>query len=189
MIALLHGVLAERAPGRVVVMASGVGYEALVPVSTFDRLPEIGAEVRLLTRLQMRDDALVLFGFATAGERDLFDKLVTVTGVGPKLALTVLSALSPTDVVTAIATEDVATLTTVPGIGKKVAGRIILDLKDSLGTDVLSGGAQGPLAEVREALLSLGLSPDEARTALAGLDAGGDVPDLLRQALQAVGRR
>lgn len=188
MIALLHGVLAERGPGRVVVMASGVGYEALVPSSTLDRLPSTGSEVRLLTRMQMRDDALVLFGFATREERDLFDRLVTVTGVGPKLALTVLSSLTPTEFVQAVVSEDVPALCTVPGIGKKVAGRIVLDLKDSLGVDALPGVAHGPLAEVREALLTLGLSPDEARTAVSGLDASGEVEDLLRQALQAVGR-
>lgn len=188
MIALLHGSLAERGFERIVIMASGVGYEAQVPASTLERLPGVGEEVRILTRMVVRDDSMVLFGFATPEERDLFDRLVTVNGVGPKLALTVLSTLSPTEAVRAVASEDVAVLTTVPGIGKKVAGRIVLDLRDALAIDGAAGAPVGPIAEVREALISLGLSADEAREAVAGLDADGEVEALLRQALRSVGR-
>jgi Holliday junction DNA helicase RuvA len=132
---------------------------------------------------------MVLFGFATSDERMLFDLLVTVTGVGPKVAMAILSVLSPDAVRRAIATGDDAALSTVPGIGKKVAGRIILDLKDKLGFGA-DDAPVGPLGEVREALLTLGLSAQEAREALAGLASNGDRPveDLLREALRSVGR-
>lgn len=187
MIALLHGVLAERSPGRVVIMASGVGYEVLVPGSTLEQLASVGSEVRLLTRLQVREDSMVLYGFATADERSMFDQLVTVTGVGPKLALTVLSTLAADDVRRAIFAQDATALTSVSGIGKKVAGRILLDLKDAVGA-TNAEHATGPLAEVREALLALGLSPEEARDAVADLQPDQEVAILLRQALQSVGR-
>jgi Holliday junction DNA helicase RuvA len=188
-IAFLQGTLAEKGAGRAVVAVGGVGYEILVPTQTLSRLPAPGKQAKLFTRLHVRDDAMILFGFATADERTLFDHLVTVTGVGPKLALAVLSVLTPETLRRAIATEDQAVLTQVPGIGRKVAARIVLDLKDRLGL----GGDQavtGPVSEVREALLSLGLSPEEARDALAALPPDGDRPveELLRDALRSVGR-
>jgi Holliday junction DNA helicase RuvA len=189
MISFLEGMLAEKGAGRVVIAVGGVGYEVSVPAGTLSKLPAQGRPTRLFTRLQARDDAMVLFGFGTQDERTLFDALITVTGVGPKVALAVLSVLSPDSFRRAIASGDGAALTTVPGVGKKVAARIILDLKDRLGL----GGedvASGPLAEVREALLSLGLSPQEAREALTMLSPNGDRPveELLREALRSVGR-
>ena len=188
MISFLEGELAEKGAGRVVVSVQGVGYDVLVPASTLSKLPAVGRRARVFTRLHVRDDAMTLFGFATAEERTLFDLLVTVTGVGPKVALSFLSVLSPEAIRRAVASGDVAALTVVPGVGKKVAQRVVLDLKDKLGGEGVP--LTGPLADVREALLSLGLSPQEASEALGALPAHADRPveDLLREALRHVGR-
>ncbi|MGH2573056.1 MAG: Holliday junction branch migration protein RuvA [Actinomycetota bacterium] len=189
MIGFLDGEIAEKADGVVVVSVGGTGYEVMVPAQTLARLPSPGRRVRLFTRLQLRDEAMVLYGFSSPDERGLFDHLITVSGVGPKVALAILSVLAPLALRRAVASGDAAALTLVPGVGKKVAGRIILDLKDKIG----AGGeaaASGPLAEVREALLALGLSAQEAREALAALAPDGDRPvqELLREALRSVGR-
>ncbi len=187
MISFLEGKVAEKWGDRVVLAVSGVGYEVLVPAQTLAKLPPAGRAARLFTRLQFRDDAMVLYGFATTDERGLFDALVTVTGVGPKMALGVLSVLSPDTLRRSVATGDVAGLTLVPGVGKKVASRLILELKDRLGTGG-EAAATGSLAEVREALLALGLSAQEAREALAALGPDGERPveELLRDALKQV---
>lgn len=188
MISFLDGELAERSGARVVISVGGVGYEVQVPASTFADLPPVGRRVRLFTRMVVRDDAMILFGFASPAQRELFDLLVTVTGVGPRLALSFLSVLSPEAFRRAVAAGDLAALTLVPGVGKKVAQRVILDLKDKLGGEAVV--AEGPLADVREALLALGLSPQEASDAMVGLnpDGTGSVEDQLRLALRNVGR-
>jgi Holliday junction DNA helicase RuvA len=189
MISLLEGNLAEKSADRIVLSVSGVGYEVQVPAQTLSRLPPAGRPARLHTRLLVRDDVMVLYGFATSDERALFDHLITVNGVGPKLALAVLSLLSPEAIRRAVASGDVAALTLVPGVGKKVAGRMVLDLKDRIGAGGEAPGS-GPLAEVRDALLSLGLTAQEAREALAALAPDGERPveELLREALKSVGR-
>src|SRR6266508_1814176 len=148
----------------------------------------VGRPARLYTRMHVRDDTMLLYGFASHDERALFDLLVRVTGVGPKLALSFLSVLSPAALRRAVAAGDVAALTLVPGVGKQVAQRVLLDLKDKLGGDVVV--VDGPLADVREALLALGLSAPEASEAMAGIRADGERPvdELLRQALQHIGR-
>jgi holliday junction DNA helicase RuvA len=187
-IAFLQGELAEKGADRVVLEVGGIGYEVLVPVSTLARLPSVGRRVRVFTRLHVRDDAMVLYGFSSVDEREVFDLLVTVSGVGPKLAQAFLSVLAPDALRRAVATGDVAALSTVPGVGKKMAGRVVVDLKDRLGGgDVVPAG---PLSEVREALLALGLSPQEARDAIADLSADGERPveELLKEALMVVGR-
>ena len=188
MIAFLEGRVADKLGTTAVLDVNGVGYEVLVPTSTLAKLPSVGKVARLFTRMVVRDDAMLLYGFATGDERELFDLLVTVTGVGPKVALSFLSVLSPEALRRAIASGDVAALTVVPGVGKKVAQRVALDLKDRLGGDVVV--IDGPLVDVREALLALGLSPQEASEAMVGLPAEPDRPveDLLREALQHVGR-
>jgi Holliday junction DNA helicase RuvA len=189
-IALLEGQVAEKSGDLVVLSVAGVGYEVRVPAPVVARLPAPGSRpAKLYTRLLVRDEAMVLYGFSSSDERSLFDHLITVTGVGPKVALGVLSVLSPDALRRAVASGDVAALTLVPGVGKKVAARIVLDLKDRIGM----GGetaATGPLAEVREALVALGLSAQEAREALGALAPDGDraVEDLLREALRSVGR-
>jgi Holliday junction DNA helicase RuvA len=187
-IASLEGRVAEKAADRVVLDVGGVGYDIAVPVSTAARLPGIGRPARLFTRMHVRDDALLLFGFASTDERGLFDLLVTVNGIGPKVALAFLSALAPHALRRAVASGDVAALTVVPGVGRKVAQRVVLDLKDRLGGDVVV--LEGPLVDVREALLSLGLTPQEAGEAVGSLPPGDDRPveELLRDALQHVGR-
>ncbi|HXF57244.1 MAG TPA: Holliday junction branch migration protein RuvA [Actinomycetota bacterium] len=189
MIAFLEGVVAERGAGRVVLAVGGTGYELAVPAQTLARLPPLGRRARLFTRLQLRDEAPVLYGFATAEERTLFDQLITVNGVGPKAALALLSVLSPDALRRAIGEGDVEALTLAPGVGRKVANRVILDLREKLGGS--EAPPPGPLSEVREALLALGLSPQEAREALSGVEADGErsVEELLRQALRRVGAR
>lgn len=187
MIAFLEGTLAERAGDHVVVADGGIGYEVMVSATTLAALPPLGRRVRLLTHLQVRDDGMLLYGFATASERDLFLMLLSVNGVGPKVALGILSVLSADALRRAILEGDADTITIVPGVGKKVAARVVLDLKDRLG-GVVELPSAGPVAEVREALLGLGLSPQEVRDAMAGLDGGGgSVEELLRRALQRVG--
>lgn len=186
MISLVEGTVVERSTDRVVISANGVGYEALIAASTAGRIPKVGEHASLYTRLQIKDDSMVLYGFATADERALFDMLVKVNGVGPRYALAVLSAFAPDEFRRAVVAGDLEALTVVPGIGKKVAGRIVLDLKDKLGGDFEV--APGPLSEVREALLSLGLTPQESRDAMIGLDPAGEVEVLLRDALQNAGR-
>ena len=187
-IGFLRGEVAEKLGGRLVLDVGGVGYDVQVSASTLANLPPVGRAAKLHTRMVVRDDAMTLFGFASADERELFDLLVTVTGVGPKVALSFLSVLSPNALRRAVRAGDVAALTIVPGVGKKVAQRVVLDLKDRLGGDVVL--LEGPLADVREALLSLGLSPQEATEAMTAIDGNGDrsVEELLRVALQHVGR-
>jgi len=186
-ISFLEGQVAERAGGRVVIAVGGVGYAVQVPASTLAALPPVGRTARIHTRMVVRDDAMTLFGFASTDERELFDQLVTVNGVGPKVALSFLSVLTPDAFRRAVSAGDVAALTVVPGVGKKVAQRVVLDLKDRLGGEVVI--VDGPLADVREALLALGLSPQEASDAMAGLPANGgrSTEDLLRDALQRMG--
>ena len=187
MISFLEGEVAERAGGRIVISVGGVGYEVQVPASTLAALPPVGRTARIHTRMVVRDDAMTLFGFGSADERELFDLLVTVNGVGPKVALSFLSVLNPGAFRRAVSAGDVAALTVVPGVGKKVAQRVVLDLKDRLGGDVVI--VEGPLVDVREALLALGLSPQEASEAMAGLPSNGgrSTEDLLRDALQRMG--
>ena len=189
MISFVEGLLAERRGDRVVLAAGGIGYEVLVSATTLGKLPATGRKARLLTHLQVRDDAMTLYGFATPGERDLFLLLLGVNGVGPKVALAILSVLSADTLQRAILDGDADAITIVPGVGKKVAARVILDLKDKLG-GVVELPVAGRMAEVREALAGLGLSSQEIHEAVGGID-GGDEPveDLLRRALQRVGTR
>lgn len=188
MIAFLDGEVVERSGARVVISVGGVGYEVHVPASTAAKLSATGRRARIFTRMVVRDDAMTLFGFSSPGERELFDLLVTVNGIGPKVALSFLSVLSPEAFRRAVASGDLAALTLVPGVGKKVAQRVVLDLRDKLGGEVVI--VDGPLADVREALLALGLSPQEASEAMSGLSADGERPveELLKLALRRVGR-
>ena len=189
MIAIVEGTVAERAAGRAVLLAGGVGYELLVSSATMASLPPAGKKARLLAHLHVRDDALVLFGFATTAERDLFQLLLGVNSVGPKVALAILSVLSPEALRRAVLEGDADAITVVPGVGKKVAARIVLDLKERLGGEIELPSA-GPIAEVREALLGMGLSVPEVQDAVAGLETdGAPVEELLRGALQRVGAR
>jgi Holliday junction DNA helicase RuvA len=187
MIAFLEGEVVEKGAGRVVLAVGGVGYELAAPTSTVSGLPAVGRSAVVHTRLVVRDDQMILYGFSSPDERQLFDLLIGVTGVGPKVALAFLSTLRPDALRRAVVAGDVAALTVVPGVGKKVAQRVVLDLRDELGGE--GELLAGPMSEVREALVSLGLSPQEASEALQGIEADGrPVEDLLREALQRVGR-
>lgn len=179
MITFLHGRLVDALPTQVVVEVHGVGYEVLVPLSTSDRLPSPGAEVHLLTHLAVREDAHVLYGFLTGSERDLFRLLInTVSGIGPKIALAVLSGLSITAFRSAVAAGDVKALSSVSGVGRKTAERIVVELKDKLGgfgpassvtsaTGPRPGGAEDARgADAAAALMALGLRPVDAQEAV-----------------------
>ncbi len=188
MISFLEGTIAEKAGGRVVLAVGGTGYDVLVPTSVMGRLPPLGRSARVYTRLTVRDDAMVLYGFSSPDERSLFDLLTGVTGVGPKVALSFLSALSADALRRAIVDGDATALTIVPGVGKKVAQRVIVDLRDRLGGEGVLV-AEGPISDVREALLSLGLTAQEAGEALRGVEPDGrPVEELLKEALKKVGR-
>jgi len=159
MIALLRGRLAEKQPNRIIVDVGGVGYDVSVPLSTFYKLGEPGAEVVLRIHTHVREDALALYGFATSFEQQIFERLIATSGIGPKLALAVLSGIEPADLVRAVQTGDVVRLTAIPGVGKKTAERICLELKDRLppgiGLDPDAGReADGPGEDLRRDLLS-----------------------------------
>lgn len=189
MISFLEGEITEKGSNHVVLAVGGVGYDVSVPTSVLGRLPATGKTARVHTRMVVRDDAMVLYGFTTTDERALFDLLTGVSGVGPKVALSFLSSMRADALRRSVAAGDAAALTVVPGVGKKVAQRVVVDLRDKLGGDV-ELTIDGPLADVRDALLSLGLTSVEASEALATVDVtdGREVEDLLREALQKVGR-
>ncbi|HUX66191.1 MAG TPA: Holliday junction branch migration protein RuvA [Terriglobales bacterium] len=169
MIAYLSGMLRHRHPARIVLDVHGVGYELQVPVGTYTQLPETGAAVALHVHTQVRDDAIQLFGFATAGEKLLFEKLITVNGVGPKLGLAILSGLSPEALGAALRAGDLARLSSIPGVGKKTAERLVVELRDKMpaGAGEEAGAAAGtPAAEdVVSALVNLGYPPALAQKA------------------------
>jgi Holliday junction DNA helicase RuvA len=187
MIGMLRGVLLEKTFPQVVVSCGGVGYEVAVPMSTFYPLPRAGEEVTLLTHLVVREDAHLLFGFLTAAERAAFRQLLKISGVGPKVALSVLSGMSVDDLAAAVATEDAGRLTKIPGIGKKTAERLVLELRDQLPKTVTavrseSAGAAG--SDVINALLALGYNDREAQAAVKTLSADLQLADAIRQALK-----
>ncbi len=190
MIGRIQGTLAEKNFPQVIVSCHGVGYEIDVPMSTFYPLPRQGEEVALFTHLVVREDAHLLFGFLTVGERTAFRQLLKISGVGPKVALSVLSGLSVDDLAAAVASEDAARLTKVPGIGKKTAERLVLELRDklpkTLGAARADGGAAG--GDVVNALLALGYNEREAQAAVKQLPAELPLPDAIRQALKTLAK-
>jgi Holliday junction DNA helicase RuvA len=195
MIGRLHGLLAEKNPPQVLVDCHGVGYEVDVPMSTFYNLPETGQVVTLLTHFVVREDAHLLYGFTTAQERSAFRELIKVTNVGPRLALAVLSGLSVTDLAQAITSQEVARLVKVPGIGKKTAERLLLELKGKLGADMgdLGGAGAGvprsdAQADIGQALLALGYNDKEAAAALKALPADVGVSEGIKLALKSLNR-
>jgi Holliday junction DNA helicase RuvA len=183
MIGSLRGTVLERSPaGEAIVEVNGVGYRVLVPLGTVPGLT-VGGATFLFTHLHVREDALVLYGFPTRDERDTFEVLIGATGVGPKLALAILSVHTPDALRHALADDDIAALTLVPGVGKRTAQRLLVDLKARLELDIdLVTSERG---DVRAALAGLGYSPDEIRDALAQLDSpDAPVEHLLRDALK-----
>ena len=197
MISHLRGIVAERGSDHVVVDVHGVGY--LVHVPTGADVPPRGQDVELQTTMVVREDSMTLYGFTDAAARTLFGLLMSTSGVGPKLALAVLSTHRPETVRTAIAAADLDVLVAVPGIGKKSAQKLVLELKDKVGAiggpdlDLGTGGVTGgvaddaAVADTREALLQLGYGASEVAVTLANLDLDGDASTLLRRALQAIG--
>jgi Holliday junction DNA helicase RuvA len=153
-IARLKGTLAEKTPNRLTVDVGGVGYDVLVPLSTFYGIGEPGAAVTLRIHTHVREDVIALYGFTSALEQDLFERLISISGIGPKLALAVLSGIDPGDLVRAIRVQDVARLTRIPGVGKKTAERIGLELKDRLPLAAPSAAASIPGEDLRSDLLS-----------------------------------
>jgi len=188
----LAGVLVEKNPPQILVEAAGVGYEMEVPMSTFYNLPASGERVTLLTHLIVREDAHLLFGFGSDAERRTFRQLLKVNGVGARTALAVLSGMSVAELVEAVAAQEAGRLVRIPGIGRKTAERLLLELKGKLGADVVSGVAVNrpkPVAsDVMNALLSLGYSDKEAQHAVKELAEGLSVAEGIRQALRSLSK-
>jgi Holliday junction DNA helicase RuvA len=190
MIGHLKGRLAAKHPPQVVVDVGGVGYEVDVPMSTFYNLPATGEPVTLHTHLVVREDAHTLYGFGTLDERAVFRQLIRISGVGARTALAVLSGLSVAELAQAVATQEPARLTKVPGIGKKTAERLLLELKGKL-AEALPGTAEraaGAATDILNALVALGYSEKEGLAATKGLPAGVTVAEGIRAALKALAR-
>lgn len=193
MIGSLSGVIAEKEPPRVLIETGGVGHEVEVPMSTYLGLPPVGGSVRLRIHHVLREDASLLFGFATGSERDLFRALLKVSGVGPRIALAILSGVSVEAFRAAMAAEDVTGLTRIPGVGRRIAERLLVEMRGHFSRAGAAGGATpaGPREEALHALLALGYKPQEAQRLLEGAGGrevaaeGASTEDLIRAALQA----
>src|ERR1700730_8816549 len=199
MIALLRGKLIEKHPNQVILEAGGVGYDVLIPISTYSALPETGAEVRLRIHTHVREDTLALFGFLTTEEKTIFERLISVSGIGPSLAVKVLSGMSTSDLIPAIRNGSVEHLVRIPGVGRKTAERIVLELKDKLegiGAMATPRGSETPATalstldqDVLSALQNLGCNRAAAEAAIKKAKAAG-VPTafepLFRKALELV---
>ena len=191
MIGRLTGLIAEKSPPQVLVDVNGVGYELDVPMSTFYHLPGLGERTTLLTHFVVREDAQVLFGFLTHDERSTFRQLVRISGVGPRTALAILSGLSVAELAAAVGRQESGRLVKVPGIGKKTAERLLLELKGKLGPDLGAATAvpaSGAQADIVQALVALGYSEREASAALEALPADTAVSDGIKLALKALNR-
>ncbi len=195
MIGFLKGVIAAKHPPTLLLDVSGVGYEIEAPMSTFYTLPEVGGRVELFTHLVIRDDAHVLYGFATDAERQLFRGLLKVSGIGARMALAILSGSSVEGFIECVQSGDVASLTRIPGIGRKTAERLIVEMRDRLESSTTPMAGAGPAAparasdEARDALVALGYKPAEAQRLVksAGTE-GKSTEDIIRAALQAAAR-
>ncbi len=190
MIARLYGKLLQKTPPLVLVDCQGVGYECEVPMSTFYQLPAIGETITLMTHFVVREDAQLLYGFATERERTAFRQLLKVNGIGAKSALSILSGLSVEDLSNAIALQEVGLLTRIPGIGKKTAERLLLELKDKFLPEAitLASGAKAIGNDVLNALLALGYSEKESLLAVKQLGDDLDVSEGIRQALKLLAK-
>lgn len=192
MIGRLHGILLEKTPPLVLIDCNGVGYECEVPMSTFYNLPAIGEKVIMLTHFVVREDAQLLYGFGSNQERATFRQLLKVNGIGAKSALSILSGLSIDELVQAVALQDSAMLTRVPGVGKKTAERLLLELKDKFTIDgvaaMSTNQAKSASGDVLNALLALGYNEREALAAVKLLPVDVAVADGIRQALKALSK-
>jgi Holliday junction DNA helicase RuvA len=190
MIGRPQGLLAEKNPPQVLLDCQGVGYEVDVPMSTFYNLPALGERVTLLTHFVVREDAQLLYGFGTAAERDAFRQLIKIAGVGPRTALAVLSGMGVADLAQAITLQEAGRLVKVPGIGKKTAERLLLELKGKLGADIgpHAAVANDHQADILQALLALGYSDREAAAALKALPPDMGVSDGIKLALRSLSK-
>jgi Holliday junction DNA helicase RuvA len=195
MIGSVRGRISAKSPPQLTVEVGGIGYEIEAPMSTFFHLPAIGAEVQLLTHLVVREDAHVLYGFGSEAERRLFRSLIKVSGVGPKIALGLLSGISVSEFQQCVQSQNVAALTRIPGVGRKTAERLIVEMRDRLAAPELTTGAPGagdtgsPEAEAYAALVALGYRPGEATRLLKGAGTGThSTEELIRRALQGAVR-
>ncbi|MGE0333303.1 MAG: Holliday junction branch migration protein RuvA [Ramlibacter sp.] len=191
MIGRLQGTLAEKNPPQVLVDCNGVGYEVDVPMSTFYNLPTLGDKVSLLTHFVVREDAQILYGFATAAEREAFRQLIKISGVGPRTALSVLSGMSVADIAQAVTAQDAGRLVKVPGIGKKTAERLLLELKGKFGADIGAGSASvasDAQADILQALVALGYSDKEAALTLKTLPKDVGVSEGIKLALKSLAK-
>jgi len=195
MIAVLRGVLAEKHPNQAIVDVAGVGYDVTIPISTYASLPDAGSEVRLRIHTHVREDSLALYGFLSQDEKNLFEKLIGVSGIGPSLAIKVLSGLAAAELITAIRKGEVERLVRIPGVGKKTAERMVLELRDKLpaplGQDCAAAApALGEIEQdVLSALLNLGCARPAAELAVRKAKAGGapvEFEPLFRRALELV---
>ena len=192
MIGKISGRLIERHPPQVIVDVHGVGYEIDVPMSTFYQLPATGADITLYTHLIVREDAHLLYGFASEQERHVFRQLLRISGVGARTALSVLSGMSVSDLCEAVSAQDSARFTKVPGIGKKTAERLLLELKGKLDMAVVSRAATaagGTTSDILNALLALGYNDKEASWAVKQLAGGSAVAEGIRQALKLLSKQ
>ncbi|MET0264519.1 MAG: Holliday junction branch migration protein RuvA [Duganella sp.] len=191
MIGRLSGILLEKNPPQLLVECAGVGYEVDVSMTTFYNLPHVGERVVLFTHQAIREDAHLLFGFGNAEERAVFRQLIKITGVGARTALSILSGMSIADLAHAVTLQESGRLVKVPGIGKKTAERLLLELKGKLGADIGAGGAHAvpdAQSDILNALLALGYSDKEALLALKTVPAGSGVSDGIKQALKALSK-
>jgi len=192
MIGRIQGVLVEKNPPQIVVDCQGVGYEVEVPMSTFYNLPATGERVALLTHLAVREDAHLLYGFGTEAERRAFRQLLKISGVGARTALAVLSGMSVGELAEAVTLQESGRLTRIPGIGKKTAERLLLELKDKLGIELATSAASTRPApatsDILRALLALGYSEKEAVAAIRQLPEGASVSDGIRGALRLLSK-
>jgi len=190
MIGKLTGTLSDKNPPQVLLDCNGVGYEVHVPMSTFYNLPDLGGKVSLLTHFVVREDAQILYGFASAAEREAFRQLIRISGVGPRTALSVLSGMSVGELAQAVTLQEAGRLIKVPGIGKKTAERLLLELKGKLGPDlgVPASVANAAQADILQALLALGYSDKEAALALKALPNEVGVSEGIKLALKALSK-
>jgi holliday junction DNA helicase RuvA len=190
MIGRLTGTLAEKSPPHLLIDSNGVGYEVDVPMSTFYNLPALGERITLLTHFVVREDAQLLYGFLTAAERATFRELLKIAGIGPRTALSVLSGLSVAELAQAVAQQQVVRLTKVPGIGKKTAERLLLELKGKLAPDLSSASTavNDAQADIVQALVALGYNEREALAALKALPADVAVAEGIKLALRALSK-
>jgi len=201
MIGRIRGTLVHKQPPDILVDVAGVGYEIQVPMTTLFRLPELGSEVLLLTHFVVREDAQLLYGFFDEHDRQLFRQLIKVSGVGPKLALTILSGMDSTSFARCVQRDDISSLVALPGVGKKTAERLLIEMRDKLKDWLGSAGAGGQLeggavmppvtnvvADAEGALIALGYKPQEASRAVAAVndDTVASSEDLIRRALKSM---